>query len=101
MALNSRQERTRAAIFADPVRADIPWSDIESLFRALGATITQGSGSRVRVRFGGLGQVFHRPHPERVTDRGAVRSVRTFLTSAGFAPIQDREEIAKEKSQWN
>jgi len=98
MALNSRQERTRTAIFADPVRADIPWSDIESLFRALGATTTQGNGSRVRVRLGELGQVFHRPHPERVTDKGAVRSVRTFLTSAGFAPVQDTEKIAEEES---
>ena len=92
MALNSRQKKTRAAIFEVPVRADIAWSDIESLFSALGATVTQGNGSRVRVRFGEVGQVFHRPHPERVTDRGAVRSVRTFLTTAGFDPAQDEEE---------
>jgi hypothetical protein len=28
--------------------------------------------------------VFHEPHPERVTDKGAIKSVREFLTNAGI-----------------
>ena len=73
------------AVFADPVRANIAWRDIEALFVALGAEVSEGSGSRVRVALGGVRAVFHRPHPEKETDRGAVRSVRRFLTEAGVS----------------
>ncbi len=84
MSLNSRQKKTQSAVWADPVKSDIPWSDIESLLGALGATITEGNGSRVRVALGDVRQVFHRPHPGRVTDKGAVKSMRAFLETAGF-----------------
>lgn len=80
--LSSKHRRTLAAIFANPVPADIRWTDIENLFRALGAEIREGSGSRVRVSLNGRLAVFHRPHPEPETDRGAVRSVRRFLKEA-------------------
>lgn len=73
------------AVFADPVRANIAWRDIETLFVALGAEVSEGSGSRVRVVLGGVRAVFHRPHPEKETDRGAVRSVRRFLTESGVS----------------
>lgn len=82
MNLNARQKRTLGAVYADPVRSNIPWSDIEALFSALGAVITEGSGSRIRVLLNGVKHVFHRPHPERVTDKGAVKSVRQFLLNA-------------------
>lgn len=82
--MNNRHKRTLAAIFEEPTRADVGWSDIESLFVAVGAGVTEGSGSRVRVAIGEVRAVFHRPHPQRVTDRGALRSVRTFLSRAGI-----------------
>ena len=53
------------------------------MFVALGADVSEGSGSRVRVALNGVRAVFHRPHPERVTDKGAVKSVRRFLGEAG------------------
>ncbi len=65
----------------------MPWADIERLFAALGAEVSEGAGSRLRVALGGVRAVFHRPHPERVTDRGALRSVRRFLADAGHAPL--------------
>jgi hypothetical protein len=86
MELNAHHRRTLEAIFARPERADIPWREIESLFVALGAEVTEGSGSRVRVALNGVRAVFHRPHPERVTDKGAVRAVRRFLETAGVTP---------------
>ena len=85
-ALNRKQRRTLSAVFEKPERSDLPWSDIESLLRAVGAEITEGRGSRVRVSLKGVRAVFHRPHPERVTDKGAVASVRRFLTEAGVKP---------------
>jgi hypothetical protein len=84
--LNKKRRATLKAIFTDPIPADIPWGDILKLFEALGATITQGRGSRVRVLLNGQRAVFHEPHPERVTDRGAVKSVRAFLVNAGITP---------------
>jgi hypothetical protein len=82
--MNSKHRKTLTAIFAAPTRSDIPWDDIESLFLALGGEVTEGSGSRVRVYLNGVRAVFHRPHPERVTEKGAVGSVRRFLTEAGI-----------------
>ena len=83
--LSRKHTAVLRAVFADPVRANIAWRDIEALFVALGAEVSEGSGSRVRVALGGLRAVFHRPHPEKETDRGAVRSVRRFLTEAGVS----------------
>ncbi len=70
-------------IYKEPVPSDMEWSDIETLFRALGAEISEGNGSRVRVKLNGVRAVFHRPHPEKETDKGAVKSVRLFLENAG------------------
>jgi hypothetical protein len=81
--MNARHRRTLAAIYERPERSDIVWRDIEALFVALGADVSEGSGSRVRVALNGVRAVFHRPHPERVTDKGAVKSVRRFLGEAG------------------
>ena len=55
---------------------------MERLLAALGGEISEGRGSRVRVHLNGIRAVFHRPHPERVTDKGAVSSVRRFLKEA-------------------
>jgi len=34
----------------------------------------------------GMRAVFHRPHPQKETDKGAVVSIRRFLTEAGVEP---------------
>lgn len=59
------------------------WDDIEMLLANLGADISEGRGSRVRIALHGVRAVFHRPHPNRETDKGALQSVRRFLESAG------------------
>jgi len=71
-------------IFKNPVQSGIPWTDIEALFKALGGELYEGSGSRVRVKLNGRKAVFHRPHPQKTTDKGAVNSVRRFLENAGY-----------------
>ena len=71
------------SIFKDPIQTNIMWSDIESLLVALGGELTKGSGSRLRVKLNGVRAVFHRPHPQKTTDKGAVQSVRRFLDNAG------------------
>ncbi len=84
--LRSKQRKTLQAIFAEPVRANIPWVDIESLLVACGAEISEGRGSRVRVALHGVRAVFHRPHPGKETDKGTVVAMRRFLTEAGVEP---------------
>jgi len=70
-------------IFRNPIPANILWVDIEVLLVALGAELSEGSGSRLRVKLNEVRAVFHRPHPEKTTDKGAVNSVRRFLENAG------------------
>lgn len=84
--MNARQRRTLEAIFARPERADIAWRDIEILLVALGAEVSEGSGSRVRIALRGVRAVFHRPHPHKETNKGAVKSMRRFLQEAGIEP---------------
>lgn len=84
--MGPKHRRTLQAIFADPVRANIVWMDIEKMLKAAGAEITEGSGSRVRIALNEVRAVFHRPHPEKETDKGAVKSMRRFLTEAGVTP---------------
>ncbi len=86
MALSGKHRATLEAIFADPVRASIAWRDIEALFDACGAAISEGDGSRVRVALNSVRAVFHRPHPQKETDKGAVKSVRRFLIEAEVKP---------------
>jgi HicA toxin of bacterial toxin-antitoxin, len=86
MKLSRQHQVTLEAVFAGPVRAGIPWRDIEALFVACGAEISEGQGSRMRVELNGVRAVFHRPHPQKETDKGAVRSVRRFLTEADIKP---------------
>ena len=81
--MNSKQRKTLFDLFREPVPSDIEWADIESLLSALGANLSEGNGSRVRVELNGERAVFHRPHPEKTTDKGAVRAVRRFLQNAG------------------
>ena len=70
-------------IFENPVQSNILWNDIEKMLIALGAEISEGRGSRVRISLNNVRAVFHRPHPRKETDKGAIVSMRRFLTEAG------------------
>lgn len=84
--MNSKHRRILTAVFASPVRANIVWSDIEAMIEACGAEKEEGAGSRVNFALNGVRATFHRPHPQKETDRGAVMSVRRFLLAAGVKP---------------
>jgi hypothetical protein len=84
--MNAKNRKTLELIFANPIRPDVPWKDIEALFVDLGGHISEGSGSRIRVQLNGARAVFHRPHPKPTTDKGLLRSVRRFLENAGERP---------------
>ena len=59
---------------------------MESLLAALGAHVEERAGSRVAVALNGVANVFHRPHSSPHMDKGAVTSMRKFLTDAGVQP---------------
>lgn len=86
MSLSGRHRKTLASIFEAPARSDVRWADIVRLLAALGAEVSEGRGSRVRIYLNGVRAVFHRPHPRKETDKGALRSMRRFLSNAGVAP---------------
>jgi hypothetical protein len=81
-----KHHRALEAIFEDPLRSNIAWREMERMLAAAGAEITEGEGSRVRIVLNGVRAVFHRPHPRKETDKGAIRSMRRFLTEAGVTP---------------
>ncbi|MFP4168823.1 MAG: type II toxin-antitoxin system HicA family toxin [Desulfonatronovibrionaceae bacterium] len=81
--MNKKQRQILERILEQPVRSDIPWSDIEKLFRALGADLSEGRGSRVRVALEDVKAIFHSPHPERLGNQATIRAVRRFLKEAG------------------
>jgi len=84
-ALGSKHRATLLMIFTMPTRSDIRWSNIEALIRALGGTVSAGSGSRRRI-FLVRPAVFHEPHPDPMTDKGAVKHMRDYLRSVGVKP---------------
>lgn len=81
--MKNKHRKTLLAIFKNPVLANIAWRDIESLFIRLGGVVEEAEGSRVAIELNNVVAVFHRPHPRKETDKGAVKSVRRFLTEAG------------------
>ena len=74
------------AIFSDSVPASLEWAAIEALLKAVGCTIIEGSGSRVRFAKDGAVETFHRPHPTKEAKRYQVRAARAFLERIGVKP---------------
>lgn len=85
--MNSKHKAVLGQIFHNPVQSGIVWKDIENMLFALNAEISEGRGSRVRISLNGIRAVFHRPHPRKETDKGAVISMRRFLTEAGIKDV--------------
>ena len=81
--MNRKRKNTLKAVFDEPIRSDVLWGDIEKLVVAYGGYIEEGKGSRVRMELNGVRAVFHRPHPAKETGKGALKSVRRFLSTAG------------------
>jgi hypothetical protein len=83
-SMNKKQQRVLNAIQTSPPPADLKWDDVESLFRALGAIVSQGSGSRVRISLNGVKATFHKPHPHNEVGKSCVKDIRLFLENANI-----------------
>lgn len=83
--MNTKHRKIFEKIFENPVQSNIQWNDIEKMLIALEAEISEGSGSRIRIVLNDVKAVFHRPHPRKETDKGAIVSMRRFLSEAGVS----------------
>jgi hypothetical protein len=81
--VNSRHRKTLAAIFARPTSASIVFADIEALIKALGGSVSEREGSRVRVELKGEQWRCHRPHPGKEAKRYQAEEARELLERAG------------------
>jgi hypothetical protein len=84
--MNNKQRKTREAIFSTPTPKSLPWSDVESLFKALGCGVFEGDGSKVTFSRNGESVSFHRPHPQKEIRAYQVRIAREFLKKIGEMP---------------
>ena len=64
MVKNRRRETLRS-IFENPVRSNIPWTDIEKMLVAFDAQLNDGRGSSLRISPHGARAIFHPPHPAK------------------------------------
>jgi HicA toxin of bacterial toxin-antitoxin, len=85
-SMNSRHRKTLEAVFAEPTKSNIAWTDIEALLIAANCTLKEGSGSRVRFKQGQNTFAVHRPHPRKEAKQYVVREVCEFLTKIGITP---------------
>ncbi len=89
--MSRKHDRTLEAIFKTPVQSNVEWHNCEQLLKSLGADISEGEGSRVRIALNGVRAVFHRPHPRKEIDKGALVSLRKFLENAGIKPEGEKK----------
>ncbi|MEI6027846.1 MAG: type II toxin-antitoxin system HicA family toxin [Betaproteobacteria bacterium] len=84
--MNSKHRKTFVAIFARPTSASIVFADIEALVKALGGSVSEREGSRVKIELHGEQWCCHRPHPGKEAKRYQVEEARELLERAGVLP---------------
>ncbi len=84
--MRKKHRKTLDAVFSRPTQANIKWDDVEALLKAFGAYIEERKGSRVAIELNDVVAIFHRPHPEKEIDKGAVASISRFLKEVGVEP---------------
>lgn len=84
--MNGTHRKTLEKILADPVNGNVDWIRIESLLKALGCRVVEGTGSSVTFEFNGRKLTLHRPHPGKEALRYRVLAVRDFVQRIGVKP---------------
>ena len=84
--MNTKHRKTLVALFAKPTSASMVFADIEALVKALGGSVTEREGSRVRIELNGEVWRCHRPHPGKEAKRYQVEEARELLERAGVQP---------------
>ena len=84
--MNTKHRRTLAAIFARPTSPSIVFADIEGLVKALGGTVAEREGSRVKIELRGEQWRCHRPHPGKEAKKYQVEEARELFERVGVSP---------------
>lgn len=84
--MNSKHTKTLTAVFTVPPPTGLPWADLEALFVALGATVTEGRGSRVKFDLMDETIAFHRPHKPKTARVYQIVLAREFFENIGVTP---------------
>ncbi len=84
--MKEKHRKAFSAIFTKPTRANIKFSDIESLVKALGGSIREGDGSRVVLELSGTREYTHRPHTGKEAKKYMVEKIREWLTGLEVTP---------------
>jgi HicA toxin of bacterial toxin-antitoxin, len=84
--VNARHRKTLQAIFARPTSATLVFSQIEALVVALGGTVKEREGSRVKITLQSEQWHCHRPHPGKEAKRYQVEEAREMLERLGINP---------------
>jgi len=84
--VNTKHRKTLAAILTRPTSASIVFADIEALVKALGGSVSEREGSRVRIELKGEQWRCHRPHPGKKAKRYQIEEARELLERAGVHP---------------
>ena len=84
--MNSKQRKTLAAVFTRPTSASIRFGDIEALIKALGGSVSEREGSRVKIELKGEQWRCHRPQPGKEAKRYQVEDARELFERAGVKP---------------
>ena len=84
--MNSKHGKTLVAVFARPTCSSIVFSDIEALIKALGGSVTEREGSRVKIELLGEQWRCHRPHPGKEAKKYQIEEVRELFERVGVSP---------------
>lgn len=84
--MNSRHRKTLAVVFQLPTVGNLMFADIEALVLALGGSVEERAGSRVRMALHGQVWRCHRPHPGKEAKRYQVEEARELFKRAGVKP---------------
>ena len=84
--MKTKHRKTLQAIFARPTSPSAVFSDIESLVVALGGSVTEREGSRVKITLQGEQWYCHRLHPGKEAKRYQVEEARELLERIGVKP---------------
>ena len=86
LIMKAKHRKILRAVFAVPTRANIKFTDIESLLVSLGGTVKEGAGSRMSVTVSGKTVFFHCPHPGKEAKKYQMENAREFLQIIGVEP---------------
>lgn len=84
--MNSKQTKTKCAVFAQPTPKNITWNEVVSMLLALECVMAERDGSRVAFTKNNEVLHLHRPHPENTLKIYKVQQVRNFLLRIGEMP---------------